>query len=159
MSGAPNKRPAIYGLLRADWTAAAIAKELQVSRQSIYKAKKAMEAGLGPKVQPRSGRPRTATHRRAAAAILKQVRSNPQRPLRQIAAAAGTTHTAVNKIVKEAGYRSLRRTKIPLLSARHPEMRLERCRGLLNNLKSGAEGRILFYSDEKTFTVEPYVNR
>ena len=38
-------------------------------------------------------------------------------------------------------------------------MRLERCRGLLNNLKSGAEGRILFYSNEKTFTVEPYVNR
>ena len=159
MTGAANKRPAIYGLLRAGWGPAAIVKELGVARTSVYRAKKALEAGQGPDVQPRSGRPRTATKRRASAAILRKVRKDPKRPLRQIAAELQTTHTAVNSVVKEAGFRSLRRVKIPLLSARHREMRLDHCTKLINNLKSGAAGRIVFFSDEKTFTVEPYVNR
>ena len=47
----------VYALLRAGWTPTAIAGHLKVHGSTVYVAKKAMAAGLGPQTQARSGRP------------------------------------------------------------------------------------------------------
>ena len=60
--------------------------------------------------------------------------------------------------MKEEGWRSLRRTKVPLLSATGRQTRVERATGLINDLKSAAPRRIVFFSDEKTFVVDPVFN-
>ena len=145
MSDGGNKCAAIYGLLRADWGMSAIAKELKVCRTSVYKAKKAMAASEKQTPPPRKGRPRTSTRPAAAAAILRKVRAAPTKPLREIARDLKTNHTAVNVVVKEAGFRSLRKRKIPLLSEVHRTKQLARGSALLNDLKSTPHGRIMFF--------------
>ena len=56
------------------------------------------------------------------------------------------------------GYRSYIRRQKPLLTASMKLARVERCRKMLNNLK-GHGKRIIFFSDEKNFTVDPVHNR
>ena len=56
------------------------------------------------------------------------------------------------------GGRSLKRVKKPLLTAATKQKRLERGNRLLNDLKNH-ENRIVFFSDEKTFRVDPVVNK
>ena len=54
--------------------------------------------------------------------------------------------------------KSLRRVKKPLLTAATKQMRLERGNRLLNDLKNRGN-RIVIFSDEKTSTVDPVVNK
>ena len=129
-----SKRSAILSLLHADWTPTAISKHLGVARNMVYKAKKAEAAWLAGTAKPKKGRPRTATAPRAAAAVLRKICTAPTKPLRQIAQDMEMTHTAVNSIVKEAGFCSLRKKKIPLLSEVHRTERVVRGTALLLSL-------------------------
>ena len=43
----------------------------------------------------------------------------------------------------------------PLLSEKNIKARLKRCRSLVNHLKHAHSGRIIFFSDEKNFCVDP----
>ena len=53
----------------------------------------------------------------------------------------------------------MRRKKVPLISKTGRLKRLQRAKILLNKLKeSGYPGRIVFYSDEKNFVVDPVYN-
>ena len=47
----------------------------------------------------------------------------------------------------------------PLLTERMKQTHLQRCQGLLNDLKSSPAGRVIISSDEKTFDVDPVYNR
>ena len=61
--------------------------------------------------------------------------------------------------MREEGWRSLRRKKVPLISAAGRKKSAARATGLINALKEGGyPGRILFFSDEKTFVVDPAFN-
>jgi hypothetical protein len=64
----------------------------------------------------------------------------------------------VSRAVKKEGGKSLRCVERPLLTDRMRDQRRERCRRLLNDLKSHGN-RILIFSDEKTFTVDPVFNK
>ena len=62
-------------------------------------------------------------------------------------------------MVKEIGGKSLRRVKVPLISSEGREIRAIRAAGLINDLKRGGRAkRIIFYSDEKNFVIDPVYN-
>ena len=72
---------------------------------------------------------------------------------------AGLKPGVVYKLVREEGWRSLRRKKVPLVSSEGRKKRASRAAGLLIALKEGGQaGRIIFFSDEKTFVVDPAFN-
>ena len=50
---------------------------------------------------------------------------------------------------------SVMRKWVPLLSEKNITARLKRCRSLVNHLKHAQSGRIIFFSDEKNFCVDP----
>ena len=52
----------------------------------------------------------------------------------------------------------MRRIKVPLVSAEGREKRAKRAAALVNDLKSAGPGRIIFFSDEKNFVVDPVFN-
>ena len=81
-----------------------------------------------------------------------------RQPLRRVARETGTSKSTVSRIVQEAGGRSLRLLKRPLVSERDQNVRVERYTRLLNDLKSAPPHRIIFFSDEKTFDVDPHHN-
>ena len=54
--------------------------------------------------------------------------------------------------------RSLVRKCVPLLSEKNITVRLKRCGSLVNYLKHAHSGRIIFFSDEKNFCVDPVRN-
>lgn len=61
------------------------------------------------------------------------------------------THTAVSMVVKDGRVWSLSTVKMPLPL-------VDCCKFLLNKLKFRPHGQIIFFSNEKTFTVESYIN-
>ena len=65
--------------------------------------------------------------------------------------------STVIRMVKK-GRKSLRRSRKPKLSAAIVQMHLERSARLLNNLKNHQK-RILIFSNKKTFTVSPIINK
>ena len=89
---------------------------------------------------------------------MRRVKKNPTRSIAAIARETGLTRSTASRIVKSAGGQSLRRKKCPLLSASARERRLEHCIALLNDLKSAVPQRIIFFSDEKNFVVDPCFN-
>ena len=64
----------------------------------------------------------------------------------------------VSRAVKNESGKSLRRVKRPLLTAAMLQKRRERCGHLFNDLKSHGN-RIIIFSDEKTFMVDPVVKK
>src|SRR5690348_2744990 len=71
-----------------------------VSRQFIsYTIKRWRETGsIADK--PRSGRPRTASTRNTVRKIRFRIRRNPRRSQRKLAAALGTSHSTVRRIIR-----------------------------------------------------------
>ena len=61
-------------------------------------------------------------------------------------------------MVRESGWRSLRKIKVPLISEKGRKSREDRAKGLLNALKSAPPHRITIFSDEKTFVLDPPYN-
>ena len=64
----------------------------------------------------------------------------------------------VSRAVKSEGGKSLKHLKRPLLTPAMVHKRHERCSRLLNDMKSHGN-RDLIFSDEKTFTVDPVINK
>ena len=64
----------------------------------------------------------------------------------------------MRRAVKIEGRKSLKRVKKPLLAAAMKQKRLERSNRLLTDLQNHGN-RIVIFSDEKTFTVDPVVNK
>ena len=64
----------------------------------------------------------------------------------------------VSRAVKNEGGKSLRRVKRPLLNQATQQKRHKQCGRLLNDFKHDGN-RIIIFSDEKTFTVDPVINK
>ena len=154
-----SQRDAILIHLRAGSRVVDICNDLGVSRMSVYRAKKLFDAGQDAKCKKRPGRTRSATTKKAAASVIRSVRANPNRSIRKLAITSGRSRSTVQRIIKDAGFKSLRKQRIPLLSAKARQMRKERGQVLISDLKSAPPNRIVFFSDEKTFVVDPYHNR
>ena len=61
-------------------------------------------------------------------------------------------------MVVEAGWKSLHRVKVPLISAEGCERRASHDAGLINALKLLPPNQIIFFSDEKNFVINPVNN-
>ena len=95
---------------------------------------------------------------RVTAAIRRRIKAAPTKSLCRVAREAGLKRESVRQVVIQSGWKSLRRTKVPLISAKGRERRAKRAAGLVNALKSKGRGTIVFFSDKKTFVVDPVFN-
>ena len=144
------KREAIAVLFRAGTTPKNIADQLGVGIATIYRLKKRLDCGSGVH-PPRKNYPgQTVLTPQVVASIKKRIRAAPNKSMTKVAVEQGVSRKSVYRVVKMTGGRSLRRKKVPLISAAGLQRRLVRCRALLNNLKSAPPGRIIFFPTKKT---------
>ena len=158
MAPVTELRHAISALLDAGKTPTVIVRTLGCSRSVVYKVKnlKEVEGGdLGRKFSPRQ---RPVMTPRVRGAIIRRVRHDPKKSIATVAEEVGIPRRTVGKFIQKRGGRSLRRVKVPLISDEGRDRRVVRATALLNDLKSAPKGRIVFFSDEKNFVVDPVYN-
>ena len=116
MSKREQVRAAICGLNAAGKTAMEIAATLKCGRATVYRALKKESKGEGVRhaVRPRK---RPVLTPRVAAGLRRRIRAAPTKSLRRVAAESGQNRETVRRLVLESGWRSLRRVKVPLISA------------------------------------------
>ena len=157
MASRSETRAAISALLDAGKTAKEVVAALQCGKSVVYEVKKRKAAGKGPQASPRKRKSTTLTPT-VVAGLRRRIKAAPTKSLRQVSRESAVPRELVRKVVRESGWQSLRKVKIPLISEEGRRRRESRSAGLLNKLKSGAPGRVLFFSDEKTFVVDPSYN-
>ena len=84
--------------------------------------------------------------------------ARPTMSMAEFAKKKSVARSTVSNAIKAAGGKSKRYVERPLLTQGQQDLRLERCQRLLNDLKRSCD-RVIFFSDEKTFTVDPVINR
>ncbi len=131
-----------------------VAKQVRISRQAVNNIRKRemMEKAEG-------GGRKKLDGKMDMGEVKRVVESKPTKSLRNHAKDLGVGRTAFREAVKVLGGKSLVRVERPLMTPQIKETHLLRCQGLLNNLKSGATRRVINFSDEKTWTVDPTRNR
>lgn len=148
------KRIEIAALLRASHKKAEIAKQLNVSRMTVHRVSKRLEESESLKDRPRVGRPRVVK----TVAIKKAFECEPTMKMTQLAKKKRISVSTVSRAVKHEGGKSLKMMRKPLLTSAMKQKRLERAKRLRNDMKN-CGNRIVIFSDEKTFTVDPVVNK
>lgn len=104
-----------------------------------------------------TGRPRSARVPRIVAAIKRKIRANPVRSMRKMAKEHGISDFSVRKIVKDdCGAKSRARKKTHMITNRIRELRVERCKKIMNYLKR--KKTVILFTDESMFTVDPVSN-
>ena len=152
-------RHAICALSDAGSSNNDIVRTLKVAKTTVIRTLKKRNGGGSGLQHDVSGRQRTVLTPRVSAGLRRRIKAAPTKPLTRVAKEAGLKPGVVYKLVREEGWRSLRRKKVPLVSSEGRKTRASRAAGLLNALKEGGYlGRILFFSDEKTFVVDPAFN-
>ncbi|QQP57474.1 Uncharacterized protein FKW44_002481 [Caligus rogercresseyi] len=149
-----TKRVEIATLVRAGHTTSNIIKELNVSKATVCRVRKRLADGDDLKNKPRSGRPVKIRPNQVKTAF----EAMPTMKMSELAKKKSVDPSTVSKAVKAAGGRSLTKVERPLLTQRHRDLRLDRCRRILSDLKHNGD-RVVFFSDEKTFTVDPVYNK
>ena len=117
MSKSLATRQAISALLDVGKTPTVIAADLGCSRVTVYrvkKLKKLLGGDLGHAFGPRV---KTVMTPRLRAMVKRRIRAAPTKPIAAVARESGVSRQLVSKLVKESGWKSLRRTKVPLISA------------------------------------------
>ena len=159
MSDRIKIRHAICALSDAGSTNMDIVRTLKVAKTTVIRTLKKRNGGGNGLNHDTSRRKRTVLTPRVSATLRRRIKAAPTKPLARVAKEAGLKPGVVYKLVKEEGWRSLRRKKVPLISSEGRKKRASRAQGLLNSLKKGGQaGRIIFFSDEKTFVVDPSFN-
>ena len=136
MSNRVDNRAAISALLDAGEAPVAIAKTLGVSRSTVYLVKNKKKAGKDPTKEGLKGRASPVVTPRVLGGLKKRIRAAPKKSLRRVAAEAGMNRESVRKVVVNAGWKSRRRKRVPLISRLGRKKCMERARRLLNSLKS-----------------------
>ena len=153
-----KKREKIAILVRAGTAPKEICRLVGTTQHTIISVRKHLETGDNPHPAPRKARKPLKRTPRAVAAVRRKIKADPHKPITRIAEEAGMHRTTAARIIKEIGGQSLRRKKCPLFSEAARKRRLERSRGLINDLKSASLNRIIFFNDEKNFVVDPAFN-
>ena len=157
MSKRKEVREAVSAMLDAGRTPAAIVKEFGCSRHLVYTVKKLRKGGK-PLDHATPPRKRWVLTPQTRANIKRWIRNAPTKSLRRVSKESSVPRESIRRVVQEAGWRSLRKIKVPLISEDGRRRRAERAAGLLNSLKSSPLGRITFFSDEKNFVIDPTFN-
>lgn len=155
-----KKTSSVPDLLHAGVSPTAIARQLGISRRSIYKIKKKMELTGTNERKAGSGRKRSARTKSVIDKVKSRLKRNPVRSMRKMAKELNISLTSVRRIVKEdLKMKSRARLKVPLLTTKQKKARMDRAKALLNNIKHAAPGRVMLFTDEKIFTVDASLNR
>ncbi|QQP54437.1 Transposable element tcb2 transposase [Caligus rogercresseyi] len=80
-------------------------------------------------------------------------------PMSVLAKKRNVSWSTVSRAVKELNTISYKWCQAHLLTGKMKEVRLRRCKKVLNSLKSGTSPHLKFFSDEKIFTVDRSSNR
>lgn len=155
MASQRDKRVEVSALLRAGNKVSEVANLVSVSRTTVYSIKKRMDDGEG--VNRRAGSGRKSVVDRDS--LRDAIQSSPSTSMRQHARRLVVGGATVRRAVAKMGGKSLVRVERPLLTPAIRAKRLERCQSLMNDLKSAPAGRVIIFSDEKTWTVDPVRNR
>ena len=115
MSDRMATRHAICALSDAGRSNNDIVRILKVAKTTvIWTLKKQAAGGLE---HDTTGRKKTVLTPRVAAGLRRRIKAAPTKCLRRVAKEAGLKPGDVWKLVREEGWRSLRRKKVPLISA------------------------------------------
>ncbi|QQP54129.1 Uncharacterized protein FKW44_006853 [Caligus rogercresseyi] len=141
------RRDAILELAHAGHKPAAIYKLLNYPKTTVCRVFNAWEA---------EGKVCRKAH--IMRSLEKSIKASPGTSLSRLAKNRGVSKQLVSKAVNEdLGYRSYRMAKQHILTASMKATRLTNGKRLLNGLKSHG-GRIIFFSDEKNWTVDRSYN-
>jgi transposase len=147
----------IINLLHAGMAVPDICQKLGVPMSTVYYVKKKFETtGLTGRV-PGQGRKRTARSKANVAKIKAKFRKDPTKSMRQVARELEIHERQVRQVVKvEMKAKSRARVQKHLINNMSKEKRLEKCRNLVNLLKT--KKPIILFSDEKVFDVDSVSN-
>jgi len=135
-----------------------IAAKFDINRRTVYKIKALYDETGGFKKRENGGRKRSVLTESNLAKIKDEATSNPTIPMKELAKHLSMSTMSISRGIKELGGKSLAISKRPLLTDAMKEKHLERAKVLLNKLKKGKEGVIIF-SDEKNFCLDKFSNR
>lgn len=152
-------RRRIGDLVDADFDNRAILALVNCHVSTVNRVRAIKRAGGSLSHKKRPGRPAVFTAPRGLRRLRDAIERQPRRSIREHARRFEVSEAAVRKGCRKLGFKSRIRQRRPLLDERMRGLRLVRSRVLLNNLKSAPSGRIIFFSDEKTFTVSEAYNR
>ena len=112
-----------------------IVRILNVAKTTVIRTlKKKAAGGLE---HDTTSRKKTILMPRVAAGLRRRIKAAPTKSLRRVAKEAGLKPGVVWKLVREEGWRSLRRKKVPLISSAGRKTSAARAEGLINALKEG----------------------
>ncbi len=135
-----------------------VASFFGVSLATVYDLKKKdrdREEGVGRKAgSGGSNRKRTAEF---LAELDEDIQKDPKTSMRRLAKDRGVAPGTIRRAVKELGYTSYAQPVAHLVTDQQKVTRVERCRGLINQLKRGPG--VVFFTDEKVFVQDAHVNR
>ena len=152
------KREKMATLLRAGHKTKGIIALAGLSRSSVDTVKK-LKTGAPPDKRSRKPRTRTVKTPRLLSCLKKSIKATPTKSIKAHAKDLGTSPNSVQLAVRnDLNSESLVRKYVPLLSEKNITARLKRCRSLVNHLKHADSGRIIFFSNEKNFCVDPVRN-
>ena len=144
MNSWSEKRIAVAALIEAGKITNSIAADLKVSRSLVLKVKRRLAADKDLQALPRKAK-RPVLTSRVVGGLKKWIKAAPTKSLRRVAKEANVSRESVRRVIRMAGWRSLRKVKVPLMSAQGQQMRIERANGLINALKSAAPGKIVVF--------------
>ncbi|QQP58107.1 Putative transposable element [Caligus rogercresseyi] len=136
MASERDTRIKVRALLDARKTPTEILRLFGVARMSVY--------CIGKKDNIKRKRESGSKAKMDLQVIKKALEAEPLKSMRVHAKDMGIWHNDCER---------------PLLTERIKAVHLQRCQALLNNLKSATAGRVIIFSDEKTWTVDPVRNR
>jgi len=149
-----GKREAVISLHCAGKTQVSIAKSLDVAQSTVSKALKRFKEKGDFKDRSRCGRPRSKRSVSKIKAVRERIRRNPRRSMRKMAKETNMSARTMGRLVHDdLKMSSFTLQKRQSLSETVKSKRHERSKILLNELKSGTAGEVI-WSDEKIFTVE-----
>ena len=144
---------AISALLGAGHSKSEIASQLKVNRRTVYRVADRLTKNETLKDRPPSVRRQVISQK----TVRKAFKNNPTLKMRKLAKKKKISVPAVSRVVKNEDGKSFRRAKRPLLNQATQQKHHERCGHLLIDLEHHGN-RIIIFSDEKTFTVNPVIN-
>ena len=129
-------------------------QKLKISRMFVYRTIERFTATGTVKDRPREGRPRSVRTPEAKKAVAACIRRNP---VRKQAILSREMNISKRLLFEDLGLRAYRRGIGHYLDARLKELRVLKCRRLLQRYAQNGHRNILF-TDEKIFTIEESFN-
>ena len=130
-----------------------------VSRSLVNTVKKLLKTSALLNKSSRKPKTRSVRTPRLLSRLKKSIKAIPTKSMRAHAKDLGISLNSVQRAVRnDLNGQSLMRKCVSLLTEKNITACLKQCRSLVNHLKHAHLGRIIFFSDERNFCVNPVRN-